>query len=77
MPVSKKPTRLPHDNGDRPSAIEGLDHADPHAAEEGDPYNTRHSGGEPGLSKDIGPNPAKHNGAPPRRPDNASTKGTP
>jgi len=68
MPSTRKPS-------DSTSAMEGLDPADPHPAEEGDPYNARGPGaglGKP-TPKDIGPNPAVHDGTAPSRPDKAST----
>ena len=47
--------------------MQGLDRDDPHPAEEGKPYSARHPGGAhpPSPTKDIGPNPAVHNGEPP------------
>ncbi len=73
MPASQKPSGS---SAKSPSVeeIEGLDPADPHPPEEGDPYNTRHPDGWHPHPKDIGPNLAVHNGTAPGRPDNATTK---
>lgn len=75
MPVSQKPSDTPAVSEGLEKA-EGLDPADPHPAEEGDPYNVRdpQSAHRP-ASKDIGPNPAKHDGSAPRRPDNVEKEG--
>jgi len=76
MTVGRKPADKPTiDKSDTPSAMEGLDPADPHPAEEGDPYDTRRPVSSKSASPDIGPNPAKHAGTAPRRPDNASPEG--
>ena len=55
--------------------MQGLDRADPHPAEEGKPYAARHPGGAhpPSPTKDVGPNPAVHNGEAPSRPHNAGS----
>lgn len=44
------------------SGQQGLDPADPHPAEEGNPYAARRPGGAnpPSPDKDIGPNPSRH-----------------
>ena len=52
---------------------QGLDPADPHPPEEGDPYNARHPKGAKPPPKDIGPNPAVHNGSAPPRPHNTGS----
>jgi hypothetical protein len=52
---------------------QGLDAADPHPAEEGDPYDARHPGGANPPSEEIDPNPAVHDGAAPPRPHNAGS----
>lgn len=64
---------------DSTSAMEGLDPADPHPAEEGDPYNAHGPGAAAAkpAPQDIGPNPATHDGTAPPRPDNASTTAKP
>ena len=51
------------------------DVADPHPSDEEHPYRERHPGGArpPDVSREIGPNPAVHDGDPPPRPDNAET----
>ncbi|MEO8757227.1 MAG: hypothetical protein ABI398_05690 [Devosia sp.] len=70
MPADQKPTKIVDRTGSV-ERMEGLDPDDPHPAEEGDPYNTRGPGGVVrGPTPDIGPNPAKHNGTAPPRPDN-------
>jgi len=58
------------------SEMDGLDSADPHPAEEGDPYDTRTPSrpNPPNVAKNIGPNPAKHDGNAPHRPDTAAGK---
>ena len=62
-------------NSPAKSVMEGLDPADPHPAEEGDPYNAHGPGADDNMpsAKDIGPNPAVHTGSPPPRRDNSST----
>ncbi|MEO9229755.1 MAG: hypothetical protein ABI216_12550, partial [Devosia sp.] len=73
MPIDPKPFVKPSadDQGRVTSVMESLDPDDPHPAEEGDPYNTRDSGGvAKGPTPDIGPNPSKHDGAAPPRPHN-------
>jgi len=57
-----------------PTSMEGQDSADPHPAQEGDPYAAKHPGGANPPKDDIGPNPAKHGGNPPARPNNVTTK---
>lgn len=57
-----------------PTSEEGLDSMDPHPAQEGDPYAAKHPGGASPPKVDIGPNPARHDGNPPLRPDNVATK---
>jgi hypothetical protein len=52
---------------------QGLDTSDPHPAEEGHPYDARHPGGANPPTKDIGPNPAVHEGGAPARPHNADS----
>jgi len=52
---------------------QGLDASDPHPAEEGHPYDARHPGGANPPTKDIGPNPAVHDGSAPARPHNAGS----
>jgi hypothetical protein len=77
MPASQKPTETPAEP-DIVERMEGLDPADPHPAEEGDPsYNTQHPDGVHPHPKDIGPNPARHDGNPPPRPNNVETEGKP
>jgi hypothetical protein len=46
---------------------------DPHPSDEEHPYRERHPGGANPPRIDIGPNPAAHNGTPPRRPHNAGS----
>ena len=75
MTVGRKPANNPIEKSDTSSAMEGLDSADPHPAEEGDPYDTRAPDSSKPDTPDIGPNPAKHDGTALRRPDNASTQG--
>ena len=55
--------------------MQGLDPAAPHPAEEGKPYAARHPGGAhpPSPNKDLGPNPAVHDGEAPPRPHNAGS----
>lgn len=74
MPASQKPSDTPAVS-ESVETMEGLDPADPHPAEEGDPYNTQHPDGVHPHSTDIGPNPARHDGNPPPRPDNVETDG--
>lgn len=52
---------------------QGLDAADPHPPEEGNPYEARHPGGTNPPKNDLGPNPAVHDGKAPRRPHNAGS----
>lgn len=55
-----------------------LDAADPHPSDEGDPYDERRAAGSSmPRAKDIGPNPAIHNGTAPHRPQNVETDPTP
>lgn len=49
---------------------QGLDSADPHPPEEGDPYDNHHPERAKPNTADIGPNPAKHDGTPPAKPRN-------
>jgi hypothetical protein len=49
---------------------QGLDPADPHPAEEGDPYDARHPRAKP-PTENIGPNPAAQKGTAPPRPHSA------
>lgn len=76
MSERKKPTNQLNGNKDVTSEMEGVDAADPHPEQEGDPYNARKPVGQhpPDLAKDIGPNPAKHNGSAPSRPHNAENE---
>jgi len=75
MPTDDKVTSAPQEVS-RPSAVQGLDSADPHPAEEGDPYNTKTPGAGKPQTKDVGPNPGVHDGTARPRPDNATTKAT-
>jgi len=65
--VGAAPQSAPHEGP------QGMDATDPHPAEEGHPYDSRHPGCQRPSTKDIGPNPAAHNGSAPRRPHNAGS----
>jgi hypothetical protein len=55
------------------SSVQGLDASDPHPAEEGKPYEARHPGGATPRTKDVGPNPAIHDGKAPPQPKNTGS----
>ena len=50
-----------------------LDVADPHPANEEHPYREKKPGGADPPAKDLGPNPAVHNGEAPKRPHNTGS----
>src|SRR3569833_902814 len=50
-----------------------LDVTDPHPAEEGHPYDTKHPGNAHPPTRDLGPNPAITSGQPVSRPHNAGS----
>jgi hypothetical protein len=52
------------------TADPSVDVADPHPANEEHPYRARRPGGAHPPAKDLGPNPAIHDGTAPKRPHN-------
>ena len=70
MPADPKPDQVPLPSE---SVMEGLDRADPHPAEEGDPYHNGQPHPPHSPAEDIGPNPAKHTGTPTPRPRNVES----
>lgn len=59
--------------GDNTSPDPANEVTDPHPSDEEHPYREGHPGGANPPKTDIGPNPAVHNGTPPRRPHNAGS----
>ena len=68
------PAEKPRQQGGAGSAASAeQDAADPHPSDEGNPYDAAHPGGANPPAKDIGPNPARHDGSAPPRPHNAGS----